>query len=278
VVCRLTIASLAISTGGIPKTRVAGALCDTYTVAVMRYREFHTAGPLALRIECLWTLQPEASRESSAKRVFPDNCMDIYFIGDQPAMVAGPATTAYELDIPAGQAVFGLRLSPGAGGALLGCSAQVLRDKRVALEHISRDLACRLTPRIRRAMSECERHARVSEEFAHILGHDVPLDRIVSEAMRLIARTPCEPALKTTRLALEIGERQLRRRFLHALGYGPKRFMRIMRFQRLLDLVRMKRTAGDWARLALDAGYADQAHMINDVRSIAGVSPTNLGL
>jgi len=180
---------------------------------------------------------------------------------------------------------------------------------------------------IRHSMSNRERHSTVTEEFVHLVERVAPRDRIVAEAMRLIARTPCDAGVRTTRLALEVGERQLRRRFLyavgygpkrfmrivrfqrlldlmrinradrnwvclalevgerqlrrrflHAVGYGPKRFMRIVRFQRLLDLIRMNRTDRDWVRLALDAGYADQAHMINDVRSIAGVSPRNLGL
>ena len=30
----------------------------------------------------------------------------------------------------------------------------------------------------------------------------------------------------------------------------------------------------DWPQLALDLGYFDQAHLINDFRSITGYSPT----
>jgi AraC-like DNA-binding protein len=31
----------------------------------------------------------------------------------------------------------------------------------------------------------------------------------------------------------------------------------------------------DWAQVALDLGYADQAHMANDFKSIVGYTPTD---
>jgi AraC-like DNA-binding protein len=71
-------------------------------------------------------------------------------------------------------------------------------------------------------------------------------------------------------LDLGVSERQLRRRFADAVGYGPKRLARVLRFQRFLGLAEH---GGDLARLALDAGYADQAHMTAEVTELAGLSP-----
>jgi AraC-like DNA-binding protein len=58
------------------------------------------------------------------------------------------------------------------------------------------------------------------------------------------------------------------------VGLAPKRFARVRRFQRLLSAAATRLTGGDWARLAADCGYHDQAHMIHDFRSFAGQSPT----
>lgn len=60
---------------------------------------------------------------------------------------------------------------------------------------------------------------------------------------------------------------------------APKRFARVRRFQRLLALAAGQaataaRGGGDWARLAAECGYHDQAHMIHDFRSFAGQSPS----
>ena len=80
-------------------------------------------------------------------------------------------------------------------------------------------------------------------------------------------------AAGTPRHALGIGDRQLRRRFLDAVGYGPKTLERILRFQRFL---RLAQDDGDLARLALDAGYADQAHLTRECTRLAGLPPAAL--
>lgn len=67
---------------------------------------------------------------------------------------------------------------------------------------------------------------------------------------------------------LGLGERQLLRRSLRAFGYGPKTLQRVVRFQRALRLARRGVAA---AEVAVASGYADQAHMANEVRRLAGM-------
>jgi AraC-like DNA-binding protein len=73
-----------------------------------------------------------------------------------------------------------------------------------------------------------------------------------------------------TEVAGELGvsERQLQRRVCDAVGYGPKMLARVLRFRRLQALA-----PAPLAELALDAGYADQAHMTAEVTRLAGISP-----
>jgi AraC-like DNA-binding protein len=70
--------------------------------------------------------------------------------------------------------------------------------------------------------------------------------------------------------------KRLVRLFGAQVGLAPKRFARVRRFQRLLSAAatRLGGTGGDWARLAAECGYHDQAHMIHDFRSFAGQSPS----
>ena len=69
--------------------------------------------------------------------------------------------------------------------------------------------------------------------------------------------------------------RHLRRRFAEQVGYGPKRYARIMRLQRLLAL-RALHPGASAGRLAADAGYADHPHLARDCRELAGRSPSAL--
>jgi transcriptional regulator GlxA family with amidase domain len=65
-----------------------------------------------------------------------------------------------------------------------------------------------------------------------------------------------------------IGVRQLERQFIEAVGLSPKAFIRTARLQRALRLLR-----GDEppAGVAEACGFADQAHLAPEVRSVAGV-------
>jgi transcriptional regulator GlxA family with amidase domain len=74
-----------------------------------------------------------------------------------------------------------------------------------------------------------------------------------------------------------LGERQLRRRFQAGVGYGPKTLARVLRFQRLLALLRDDRDGRpSLAEVAVRAGYADQAHMTAECTRLAGRSPAAL--
>lgn len=65
----------------------------------------------------------------------------------------------------------------------------------------------------------------------------------------------------------------LRRRFAAQVGLTPKRYGRVRRLQRLIDAV-LRRPGFDWSRAAVETGYFDQAHMVNDFRALTGVTPS----
>ncbi len=78
-------------------------------------------------------------------------------------------------------------------------------------------------------------------------------------------------------LADELGwsHRRLIARFRDAVGLPPKLMARIVRFERLLTLLAAN-PAIDWASAAATCGYFDQAHLVREVRDLAGITPTEL--
>lgn len=66
--------------------------------------------------------------------------------------------------------------------------------------------------------------------------------------------------------------RQVRRRVRAQLGLPPKRLARLMRFERALDRLERDRET-PLARVAVDLGFYDEAHMAGDFRDLAGRTP-----
>ena len=59
------------------------------------------------------------------------------------------------------------------------------------------------------------------------------------------------------------------------VGVTPKRYCRILRFQRVVTRAHNGgQTPTNWVELALDCGYFDQPHLIHEFREFSGLTPT----
>ena len=203
---------------------------------------------------------------AESHRILPDGCLDIIAAGDR-LFVAGPDTTAQISVSPAGESLVALRFAPAVGPAFLGVPAAELRDLRVPLEDLWSAADVR---RLRAAVAASADPVRVLEELAgRRLGETAP-----DPAMRAAAAAARQGlAVEAIAARLALSPRQLRRRSDTAFGYGLKTLARIARMERALALARAGRP---WARVAADAGYADQPHLTREVRALTGVTPTEL--
>jgi AraC-like DNA-binding protein len=221
------------------------------------YRELAPPPELATLVRCLWI---RTASEAETVDVLPDGCVDLYVRGER-AIVAGPDTRPAPTSVQAGDAIVGVRFRRGAAGTALGLPADELRDLRVPLDAIWDGVA----------QEVAERGAAGPYQLASALAlrlHGEP-DVASMAAARHLTRVPDTP-LRDLAAALGLSDRQLRRRFAAAVGYGPKTFARVMRFRRMLALVR----AGEpLAAAAAEAGYSDQPHMTREAVALAGRPP-----
>ncbi|MGZ6642773.1 MAG: helix-turn-helix domain-containing protein [Solirubrobacteraceae bacterium] len=222
------------------------------------YRELAPPPEVAAHVACAWSLT------AGGGRVLPDGCADVVRAAGR-LVVAGPATGALEPGLAPGTPVLGVRFRVGAAGAALGLPADELRDETVALAVVWGDSAAE---RVDELVSESEDPlaALLAAIASRVRG--APLDAAVRAGAVAAGRGA---PVGTLAEDLGLSERQVRRRVLAAVGYGPKTLARVLRLQRFLTLA-----AGaerDLGRLALDAGYSDQAHLGNDCRRLTGATP-----
>ena len=211
------------------------------------YREIAPPADLSGHLACVWTSVARGGV------ILPDGCVDLVWRGDQ-LVVAGPATGP-ACGVAPGCRVFGVRFRLGVAGTVLGVPAAEFLDAVVPLEEIWG-----------RGVEERVALGGPAALLAEVRMRLAPVDRLARAAALAMAR----PEARVDALELGVSERQLRRRFVDAVGYGPKTLARVLRFQRFLSL------DGSLVERAFAAGYADQAHLTRECRRLAGRTPAEL--
>jgi AraC-like DNA-binding protein len=236
------------------------------------YREYAPPSAVAQLLICSWTLHVGRDRPVHQQRVLPDGCSDIVWIGDARPIAVGPMTRPVLETITPGTTLVGLRFRPEAASRVLGLPANELTDRDVPLSELWRSaLVDDTSDRMRAERSTARRVAIAQSMLASHLDAIRHPDPIAHHA---VSQLTSGRAQRIDDLAKDIGisERQLHRRFVASVGYSPKTFQRIVRFQKLLALTDAgaRSPLGD---VSIAAGYADQAHMTREVVEFAGVTP-----
>jgi AraC-like DNA-binding protein len=220
---------------------------------------------------CAWTVGPASG---GTETVLPDGSIDIVWPEGEVPIVAGPATGPVPSTRPPRSTVVGASFRPGAAPAMLGIPADRLRDLRVPLSEAWGRDAERLEASLNGAGSASARLKVLGHGLRRRLKGAERPDQLVAAAVARLRNTDPR-SVSAIGEELGISERQLRRRFHTTVGYGPKTLARVLRFQRMLALAR-QRSSRDLGQLAVDAGYADQAHMTMECTQLAGLPPGRL--
>jgi AraC-like DNA-binding protein len=162
---------------------------------------------------------------------------------------------------------------------MLGLPASELLNQSVRLRDVWGSAVEAQFARITRAPGLPAKRSAIVAALLDRLAHPAPLDPAVIAAVQWLAKHPNGQIEQLSRL-MGISSRQLQRRFSDAVGYGPKMFQSVARFQSLVHLASPRNNKRDNARalvqLSADAGYADQAHMTREVRRFSGIPPARL--
>lgn len=98
------------------------------------------------------------------------------------------------------------------------------------------------------------------------------IDKPEIQAAELIRRTGGRVRCADLAKSLDVSDRHLRRRFRVRLGCSPKDYARQLRLTATMQRAE-KEQYPDWAAIAADSGFHDQAHMINDFQSLINLTP-----
>jgi AraC-like DNA-binding protein len=240
------------------------------------YREYAPPASLARAVSCVWVgVTPAAG--APATRVLPDACTDLIWRGGSGVSLAGPDTGPVLAPVPPGTVLAGVRFRPGAGGPALGLPLRAVLDQQLDPADLRAGLpggrGADLVTRVHGELAPDEAIRRLVR-LAGQMAAAAPPDPLAAAAAQRLGR----PGARVSGVARELGvsERQLHRRCLAAVGYGPVLLRRVLRFRRFVSRIDAGEALDDLASLAAEAGYADQAHLSRESRELAGLPPAAL--
>ncbi|MFI5934544.1 helix-turn-helix domain-containing protein [Actinoplanes sp. NPDC051494] len=183
------------------------------------------------------------------------------------------ATRAWEFGYPHRTRSVGAHVKPWGLAPFLPMPAAELCDRPVPVEQVwGRAAVAELRDRLAAADGPHDMLTLFEQELMRRLSGTTGLD-LVRHTSSVISATGGAVAIGDLSVAAGVSSTHLTRRFRELVGVTPKRLARTQRFTATVFALDPDGPV-DWAELAHDAGYFDQAHFGHEFRAFTGLTPT----
>ncbi|MFF3321182.1 DUF6597 domain-containing transcriptional factor [Streptomyces sp. NPDC002889] len=273
-----------------PRRDTRGIVEARELLARVRFRRREPDPRLRPYLEHYWLIDWDLT-EPYASHVVPHPCVNIVFqqYGDEPAWaeVAGIGLKLFTQKLTGRGRVCGVQFRPGGFRPL--APDRPVSDwtgRRVPLAEV---LPGTGQDTVDAVVAPEQEDARVAALDSFLLDLSPEADPQAREAMELVDRIRFDRSIRRVAelaAAEGVSARSLQRLFAAYVGVGPKWVILRYRIHEALERAENAENAGhaehtegeaaglDWAALAAELGYSDQAHLVRDFTATVGVPPT----
>lgn len=171
----------------------------------------------------------------------------------------------------------GMMLTPAAGSLLTGRPVHEFTDRHADLSEVCGPDGTRLADTVRATMAadptdDAVQHAATGH-YERWLRPLLPIDadgRLINRIVEYVETDPSVRSVTQVCDRFHLTERTLQRLTRRRIGLTPKWLIQRRRLHEAADRLR---SAGTLATIAADLGYADEAHLVRDFRSVTGMTP-----
>ncbi len=254
----------------------------------MIYLEHIPAAPLNRCIRKLWYANVPSSPRS-LERILPTGRVQVIlnlardFLLDcpegQPARACPPslivgARSTYEIVDTSDMAdLIGIVFEPGGFVPFAADSVHLFSNRSVGLEDIWGRSALTLRDRLREIPFTREKFSFLEQFLLDKFAGKLSRNSLVDFALGRFQSAPRLCTVKEVARSTGWSERRFSQVFREQVGFSPKAWTRIQRFQRVVQRLHSGADV-PWADLALDCGFYDQSHFANEFRAFSGIDAT----
>ena len=188
------------------------------------------------------------------------------------ATVAGPHSEHWQLETADAGSVVGVHFRAGGAFPFFDFPASELHNVRISLEALWGAKARVLVEEILAAPTPDAKFDAL-ERVLLATARTLSRHRAVTLALRELSDVSGGGGVAQLTGMIGMSQRRFLDRFRSEVGMAPKLFARVQRFQAVIGTVH---TLGEvnWAGIAADCGYFDQAHFVHDFHAFSGFTPT----
>jgi AraC-like DNA-binding protein len=111
------------------------------------------------------------------------------------------------------------------------------------------------------------------EQWLRTLRAEPAWDAAILHAVAALARVPDVPGIGKVQRESGYSAHRFGLLFRRHVGMTAKQYARLMRFRAVIDMAHPA-VQPEWAQIAADGGFCDQAHMSHEFRRFAGMTPS----
>src|SRR5579871_3321905 len=255
----------------------------------MLYLSQKPAPPLSGFVDVMWLYDGYAATHPK-ERLLPDGTVELVinlredripvydshnpeqFHNVSGCAVSGPRSEFFVIDTASEASIMGVHFKPGGAFPFFRVPPGELSNQSVGLECLWGDASGRLRERLLMAPTPRQKFRVLECCLAEQLAKPLERHPAVNFALQQLCRAQRSRPVSEIADAVGFSQRRFIQLFCEQVGMTPKRFGRVRRFQKVVQAAHAL-TDINFADMALDCGYYDQAHFNHDFLAFAGITP-----
>src|SRR5271157_608660 len=255
-------------------------ICRTYSPAL----------PLSHFVDKFWLYEGYAPAHIK-ERILPDGSMqlivnlreDLTRVYDRHntdecrslrgSAISGAHSGFAGIDTAEQSSIIGVHFKPGGAFPFLRVPANELRNMHVSMDELWGAAGVDLRNRLLEANTPEAKFRTLEKTLLAQAAGSLTRHPALDFALREFRDMPKLRTISNVIERIGLSKRRFIQVFDERVGLTPKSFCRVRRFQRALRMI-ARGGRIEWADLAVDCGYFDQAHFIHDFRDFSGLNPS----